>query len=539
MRFAVQEAAQTLTWIDWGVVAAYFGLVALIGVVFARRQTSTEEYFMGGRAVPGWAAGISLFAGAISTATFVAYPADSFGADWTNLLPGFMLPLAVLFITLVVIPFYRRTVRAGPFEYLEKRFGYPARVFAATLYILNGLFRMGLIIFLEAKAIQTMTGWDVRWVILATGIITIGYTVLGGIEAVICTDVLQTGVLLLGGLVSAGILLATTSGGPVRMIEMAAEADKFRLAQLSLDLSKPTILVMLCMGFVGFCSGYSTTQETVQRYLAVKSTHEARKGVWIGACGCLFSWTLFMFIGSLLYSFYQINPGLLSAEVAADPTQIFPYFVKTRLPTGVVGLVLAAMCAAGVSCLDTNMNSMALVSINDFYRRARPHASDQHLLRLSKIATCFWGLLGTTAGLAMLPVKEALDFSYVGYSILAGGLFGIFLLAFLVRRAHALGVYVGLAAGVLITAWGSCEKLLDLVHVALPEVCQRHPFPFHACLLSTCSNVTSFVVGLVASYLLPDFSKRRSAGLTVWDAHLHEPHSSDLPGIEGQRDPAI
>ncbi len=534
----MEEAAKTLTWIDWGVVVVYFGLVALIGLVFARRQTSTEEYFMGGRSVPGWAAGISLFAGAISTATFLAYPADGFGDDWTNLLPGFMLPVAVLFITLVVIPFYRRTVRAGPYEYLEKRFGYPARAFAATLYILNNLFRMGFIVFLEAKAIQTMTGWDVRLVILVTGVITIGYTVLGGIEAVICTDVLQTGVLLLGGLVSAAVLLTTTAGGPVNMIEMAASADKFRLAHLSFDLSEPTILVMMLMGLFGFSSGYSTTQETVQRYLAVKSVHEARKGVWIGACGCLFTWTLFMFIGTLLYSRYQIYPGRLPAEIAAEHTRVFPYFVMTCLPTGMVGLVLAAMCAAGVSCLDTNMNSMALVSINDFYRRVRPHASDRHLLRLSKIATCFWGALGTTAGLAMLGVQEALDFSYTVYSILAGGLFGIFLLAFLVRRAHALGVYIGLAAGVAVTAWGTSDKLLELAQITLPKAWQVYRFPFHAFLLSTCSNVTSFAVGYIASLLLPDLSKRDSTGLTVWDLRLREPQGNDLPGIQGQRDPA-
>jgi len=507
---------KSVGWIDWGIVMFYFLAVMVVGAWYARRQKSTEQYFVGGRSVPGWAAGLSMFAGTISTATFLAYPGNGFGGDWTLLWPGFMLPVVAVFVTLLIIPFYRQIVRMSVYEYMEQRFGYLARAYAAVVYIMINLFRMGFVLFLAGKALSTMTGWDIRLIIIVSGLVTLAYTSAGGLNAVIWTDVLQCLILLAGGLVCAGLILFTSGETPWNTLLIAYDADKFRLAELSLDLARPTIIVMTLNGLFNFASGYSTTQDTVQRYLATSSTHEARRGMWLGAFSCLLTWTLFMFIGSLLYSYYTIHPDQLPADIAAEEVKVFPHFVMTRFPVGMVGFVLAALCAAAMSTLSSQMNTMSMVTIYDFWSRLRTNTSDAGHVILSKAVTCFWGLAGTAAALSMINVQKALEFSYVFYSILAGGIFGVFLLALFVRRAHARGAYVGLLTGALISAWGVIDQLVAY-GLPLPEVIKTHPFPLHPFVIVACSNLASFVVGYLACLIIPPKKGHPSTGATVWD----------------------
>ncbi len=512
-------------WIDWAVVIASLVIVSLAGGWFARRQKSTETYFVANRTVPGWAAGLSLYGSAISTQTFLAYPGHGFGGDWTRLIPGFTLPFVALFVIYLVIPFYRRVVRMSAYEFLERRFGYGARAYAGALYVLMQLFRMGIILFLMAKAIETMTHWDIRLLILVSGLVTVAYTVAGGFEAVIWTDVIQSIILLAGGIVCAGILLLDSGSAPSAMVEMAHDAHKFRLVNGVLDLSRPTLLVMILYGLSIHITVYTTSQDNVQRYLSVPTEREARKGVWITTAGCVVTWTLFMFIGTLLYSYYRLHPEQLPPGLKNDA--VFPHFIMTRLPVGVIGLVLAAMIAAGMSSLSACINTMSLVSIVDFYSRFRPGLTDRRQLVLAKLASCLWGVLGTLAGLSMIRVEQALDFSFKMISILGGGLFGMFLLALFVRRAHALGVYIGLAAGVIVTAWGTLDEMARS-GFPVPLWLGRIPFPCHPFLLAFCSNALSFIIGYVASLILPPIGRKLPApGDEVFE--LAGFHRSDEP----------
>ncbi|UCD30276.1 MAG: sodium:solute symporter [Planctomycetota bacterium] len=507
---------KAIGWFDWLIVAVYLGIVVLVAAWFARRQKSTEEYFVGGRTIPGWAAGLSLFGSAISTTTFLAYPGDGFGGNWINLLPGIMLPIAIVLVAFVILPFYRNIVKMTAYEYLEKRFGYGARGYAAFIYLLFNFFRMAFILFLASKAIHAMTDWDIQAIIIVAGIATIIYTVIGGVEAVIWTDVLQSIVLLGGGVLCAGILLFTPEDGPGRVFEIAIDANKFKLADLSLDLTRPTILVMVLFGLSSYLDAYVGHQHCVQRYLTVPTTRKAQKGLWLGTIICLLTWTLFIFIGTLLYCYYNIYPDQLPADIADQQDKVFPYFVMTRLPMGVVGLILAAMIAAAMSSLDTTINTTSMVSVYDFYVYFRPQTSDYQRLVLAKVATCVWGIAGTALALSMIGVKEALDFSYHVFNVLGGGLLGIFLLAFFARRAHARGIYVGLVCGILMSTWGVLNKLGEL-GLPLPEFYENIKYPWHNYTLMAVSNLISFTVGYIASLILPDTSGRDPAGLTVWD----------------------
>jgi SSS family solute:Na+ symporter len=218
----------------------------------------------------------------------------------------------------------------------------------------------------------------------------------------------------------------------------------------------------------------------------------------------------------MLYSYYTVHPDQLPAAVAAKEPQVFSYFVMTRLPAGVVGLILAAMLAAAMSTLSTCVNSMAMVSIHDLYHHLRPGSTDRQRLRLAQGAALFWGLLGTLAGLAMIRVEKALDFSYLVASILGGGLFGLFLLAFFDRKAHARGIYVGLAAGVIVTAGGTLVHLIALAR-AEPAAQGARIFPLDPLMLVTLADGAALGVGFLASRILADRSGRNSAGWTVWD----------------------
>ncbi len=508
--------AEAIGWAGWVIVVGYALTVLMLGGAFGLRRQSAERFFVGDRSVPGWAAGLSLFASAISTTTFIAYPGHGYGGDWTLLLQCFMLPVAAVFLTVLIIPFYRRVVRLTAYEFLEQRFGYGVRAYASLVFIAMRVFRMGFVLFLVAKAIGAMTGWDLRIIIVVSGAVTILYTAVGGLQAVIWTDVLQSFALLGGGVACLVAILVAADGGPGELFSVAADAGKFRLADLTFSLQRPTWIVMSLFGVVAYVSDYCTSQEHVQRYLAVSSTRAARRGVWLGATSCLVTWTLFMLIGTMLYSFYQLHPGELPAAVAADQEKVFPYFVMTRLPGVLIGLLLVAMCAAAMSSLDTVINSLAMVTVCDLYARVRPEASDQTRVALAKMLTVFWGVVGTVVALRMIHVEEALKFSFTMVSILGGGRVGVFLLGFVARRAHAVGVYVGIAAGVPITAWGAFDQ------VGLSDGLGLMHFPFHEWMLIVCSNAAAFIVGYTASLLIPPRDPARASGPTLWDVPASE-----------------
>jgi solute:Na+ symporter, SSS family len=511
----MSEHLPTLHWVDWAVIWTYFLAMIGMGAWIAWRHRTSDDYYLGGRTIPGWAAGLSLFAASISTVTFLAYPAAGYSGDWTRMVPGLMLPLAAIYITIVVIPLYRRVVRLSVYEFLERRFSYPARLYAASVYMLITLFRMGFILFLMAKAIGTVTGWEVQHTILVCGVTTIAYSMLGGARAVIWTDVVQSMLLLSAGLLCVALLLNQPGDRSADMLAVAIEGGKFHMLDFSADLRHPGVLVLLLFGLFQYADNYTTYQANCQRYLAVSSTRQAQKSVWLAAVFCVSTWALFLLIGTLLYSYYALHPGELPPEIASHPAGIFPHFLITHLPVGLVGLFLAAMCAAAMSTLDTAMNSLSLTTIHDLLARLRTRVTPRAELIIAKGASAFYGIIGTCAALSMMQIQEVLDFSFKGFSILAGGMFGMVLLGFFARRAHTVGVYAGLVAGSAVSLWAASTELQAVLPwlSALPEWAR---FPFHGFLTMACSNVVCFGVGYGASMLLEDRQPRDLTGLTFW-----------------------
>src|SRR3990170_4535237 len=253
--------------IDYVVIVSYF--VALVGIAgyFSRKQTTTEVYYVGGRSVPWWAMGISLMATLISSITFVAFPGDAYEKNWAGLVPGLMVPIVLLLMAVVVIPFYRQAVGLSAYEYFEKRFGYGARLYSSLAFLLMQFSKMSLVLWLISLAISSMADWNIYVVLVVLEIFTITYVMLGGIEAVIWTAVLQGIVLAAGGAACLVVLLFRPEGGPVAVLGLAWENNKFSLGGLGFDLHQPTFLVLALYGISVYIQKYATDQAVVQRYL--------------------------------------------------------------------------------------------------------------------------------------------------------------------------------------------------------------------------------------------------------------------------------
>ena len=489
--------------VDWLILAAYLVLIVFMGGWFARRQHSTEAFFLAGRSVPWWAVGFSFFGSSISTGTFLAFPGQGFGGDWVPHLSHLIFPVIAVLAACWVIPYYRQRVRMSAYEFLEQRFGYGTRCYASAIYVVYHLFRNGMILFLMAKALNAMTGWDPVAILIVSGILALLYTMLGGLEAVIWTDVLQSVTLFGGGLFCLWFLTFGSDGGALHLFQVAGDAGKFKLVDWSLDLSHPTIVVIILYGLFHHGTYYTTSQDVAQRYLAAASTRSSQKALLFGGLSIVTTWTLFLLIGSLLYAYYQIHPGQLPAEIAAKETQIFPYFVMQTIPPGITGLILAGMCAAAMSSLDTTINSLAMISVRDFYLHFRPQASDRRQLRLGRIASGVWGLLGIGSGLLMLAgVERAYYFGATVSSFIGGGILGLFLLGMFVPRAHTRGVWVGVITGISISVWGGADTIMELLG-ASPGFIDSVRFPWHPWMIMGLGNIASFTVGWLASLILP------------------------------------
>ena len=451
-------------WLDLLVVVLYMAAMASIGLKFARRQTSTETYFVARRSVPSWAMGLSLLATLISSVTFVAYPGSSYAKDWSLLVPGFMVLGALILVGAVIIPFYRRVVGMSTYEYFEKRFGRPARVYASIAFSLAHFSKMAFVFYLMALTINSITGWSIDSVILIVGAVMVFYTLIGGMQAVIWTDVIQAFITWVGVFICLGYLLFLPQGGPSAVFRVAAESGKFKLGNTDFDLASPTVVVLLLYGFFWYLQRYTADQTVVQRYLVARSDRGALKGVALGAALCVPVWAVFMLIGTCTWSFYRLTGEQLPAYIAkAD--QVFPHFIATHLPPGVAGLFMAALIGAAMTMLASDLNCLAVVGVEDFYRALRPRATDRQRLRMAKALVAVVGALSATTALILAHTTGgALSMWFAVSAIVSGGLAGLFLLAFLSRRANRQGAYIGIAASLLCTVWAvlTSRKVIDL-----------------------------------------------------------------------------
>lgn len=502
---------------DLIVIALYFVVVAWIGLHFARRQDSTEAYFVARRRIPAWAMGLSMFATIISSITFVAYPGAAFKGDWNQLVPGFMAIGVLLVAGTVLISFFRHAVGMSAYEYFERRFGYGARAYSALAFAAGHFSKMGFVLFTITMAICGMTGWDKYHVILGAGVVTIAYTLLGGLEAVIWTEVLQGLMKLVGLVVVVGVLLAIMPGGAGAAFHLASEQHKMSLGSFDFNLAQNgNFWVMLIYGAFWYLQKYAADQTLVQRYLVAKTDRDAMRGVALGAFLCLPAWTAFMLIGTLLWAYYQLSPGAMPAALVDGngkvlQDEVFPYFLSTKVPMGLAGIFMAAVFSAAMSTMSSDLNCLSAVGVEDYYRKLRPGATDRQRLFVAKVIVAAAGLVAVGVGVFIAWKSEsALTFYYAATSIVSAGLAGMFLLAFFSRRANRQGLWIGIGANLVFTAWavltGGQKQMVDL---------GDYNFTWPTVMIGVIGHLIVFVVGYLASFAFPPEANQKSEW-TFW-----------------------
>ena len=475
--------------LDIAVLVVYTLGVTGFGIYCYRFSKTPDGFTAANRNLPGWLVGLSIFGTYISSISFLALPGKAFGANWNPFVFSLSLPIAAYAATKWFAPLYRATTDVSAYAYLERRFGLWARLYAMTCYLLTQVARVGTILFLVALAMEPLTGLDVTTIIILAGVIIIVYTMVGGIEAVIWTDAVQSVILTIGAIVCALLLLFGMPDGPSQLFSTAMAEDKFSLGSFAFDFTSATFWMVFIYGVVINLQNFGIDQSYVQRYQTARSLTDAKKSIWIGALVYIPVSALFLFIGSALFSYYTAQPHLLPIGGLLDD-KIFPHFIVTELPPGVTGLLIAALFAAAMSSVDSSLNSSATLLMTDLYvRLINKNADDKTKMRFLRVTTVVFGIAGTGMALLMISIKSALDAWWSIAGVFSGGMIGLFLLGIISRRTESTGGAIGVSVGVIAILWATFANKVD----ALPAN------PFHPFMTTVIGTLTIFCVGILLS----------------------------------------
>jgi solute:Na+ symporter, SSS family len=436
---------------NYCVLFAYLLAMVGVGIYFARRNRTTNDYFRGGMHIPWWAAGCSIFATMLSSLTFTGIPSKAFAQDWVYAVGNFMIPVVAFIGVYVALPFYRRIDATSAYEYLEKRFSRSVRLFGSASFTLYHVFRMAVVMSLTGLALAVATPLTPEQSVLLMGVLSIIYCTMGGIEAVIWTDTIQTVVLLGGGLLAVVLLISGTDGGLGGSLAAAQNGEKFRMANFHWDVTNAQLaLWVVVIGALGQnISSYTADQAVVQRYMTTKDQKLAARSIWTNAVLTIPATLLFFGIGTALFAFYRSHPEKLDPTITTD--QIFPLFIANEMPIGVAGLIVAGIFSAAQSTVSTSMNSTATTIVTDFMRPFNACRTERGYLNAARMITLVMGVVGTLFGLIFVDpdIKSLFDAFIKVIGLFMGVLGGLFVLGVLTRRANAFGALTGAFVGAM------------------------------------------------------------------------------------------
>ncbi len=373
---------------------------------------------------------------------------------------------------------------------------------------------MGLVLYVVCLCIQTITGGNLAMIMAAFGILVAVYTIVGGLRAVIWTDVLQGIALIIGGLACLPVLVSELPGGYSQIFRVAVADNKFSLGSMELTLTQMTIWALMLSKFFIFLQILGTDQTSVQRYCAARSDGDARRAMIISCLLTVPVWTYFMFLGTALYVLYQVVPD--SSVAAMKPDQVFPHFIMTKMPAGLAGFVIFGLLTAAMSTLDSGINAAASTLTNDFYSRLWNRAGDpRHEALVGRWLSIFCSVVMIAAALAIHHSRSAEaveDLHTMVLSILGGGLLGLFLLGFLTRRVDSRAACVATILTVLGVAFWMLMST-PMARELLPGIASRLPDKLW---VGVFANIVLFGLGYGFSLLLGRAKKKDLSGLTVW-----------------------
>lgn len=437
--------------IDIIVFLLFTGGVVAFGCSFFKKKGTSEEFTSAGRSLPGWVVGMSIFATYVSSISYLGYPGKAFSGDWNAFVFSLSIPIASYFAARYFVPFYRSQDSISAYSFLENRFGPWARIYASSCYLLTQIARTGSILYLLALPMNVLLGWHIQTIIVVTSVAIVLYSMLGGMKAVIWTEAIQ-GIILIGGaLVCMFILLFDMPGGPVQTFSIAMEDGKFSLGSFGSSLSESTFWVCLIYGIFTNLQNYGIDQSYVQRYHTAKNEKEAKFSALFGGYLFIPVSAVFFMIGTGLYAFYKVHPGILPDGVGAD--YVFPFFIVNELPVGLTGLLIASIFAAGMSTIATSVTSSSTIILTDYYQRFRKHAGNRERMLVLKLSSVGVGVVGILVAFAFMSVQSALDAWWALASIFSGGMLGLFLLGYISKKARNFDAVLGGVCGVILVCW--------------------------------------------------------------------------------------
>ena len=484
---------------DIAIIIVYLLAMVGVGFYFSKRNKNSVQFTSASGKIPGWAIGLSIYATFLSSNTFLGVPGKAFGGDWNAFVFSISMPLAAWVASKYFVPFYRSTGEISAYTHLEKRFGTWARTYAVICFLLTQFARMGTIFFGIALSLQALTGFSMSSVMIVMGICIIIYTVLGGMEAVIWTEVAQGIIKTLGALLILLLVVREIPGGFSRVFDIAIADHKLSLGSYSLNFTQSTFWVILLYGFFINLNNFGMDQNYIQRYHTAASSKQASRSVWLCVAMYVPASLLFFIIGTALYAYYNVHPELFDPEKIKAADEALPHFMVTKVPTGLVGLIVAALLSAAMSTISSNMNASATVFTMDIYKKYfNPVINDKQQLFILHIATVVFGLIGLGTGLAMIGAKSLLDIWWELSGIFAGGMLGLFLLGLISRQSKNAEAVTGTIIGIIVILWMTFSDRIGGEYAFLKS-------PFHKNMIIVIGTLTIFLVGL----LIAKFRQRK------------------------------
>jgi SSS family solute:Na+ symporter len=440
-----------MTTIDWSIIVAYLSGMILLSVYLGRGQSSQEDYFVGGRNLPWWAVGLSTMATQTSAISFISIPAfvalrPNGGLTWLQY--ELAVPLAIIVVMVFLVPFFRRLQLVSVYEYLEFRFSPSVRYLVSSIFLLSRGLGTGVAVYASAIVLSVCLGIPLWSTILIIGIVTIIYDTIGGISAVVYSDVIQMGILL-GGILLC-IFYALSDAGGFEAVWRSFPEERLRTIDPSTGLGDGGVVpfwAFLIGGLFLYASYYGTDQSQVQRELSAPSTAETKRSLLLNGFARFPLTVLYIVMGMTVGTVYVLSPELRATIPNDNPDYLIPQFILLYLPTGVRAVIFAAILASAMSSLDSALNSLSAATMRDFIEpRLKPGS---RIFLLSKLTTVAWGILITGFAFLVGRISATIieSINKIG-SAFYGPILAAFLVGVLSRRVNASGVVSGILAGV-------------------------------------------------------------------------------------------
>jgi solute:Na+ symporter, SSS family len=486
---------------DLLIFIVYLVGIVLFGISFYKKGRTAADYSTGSGTIPAWVLGLSIFATFVSSISFLALPGIAFMSNWNAYVFSLSIPFAILMAIKFFVPLYRSVGSPSAYTYLEQRFGSWARIYVASFWILTQVMRVATILYLLALPMHVMLGWDMHIIILLTGSSVLIYSVFGGIRAVVWTDAVQAIVLISGALVTFGIIIISLPQGFTTYFEVASDYDKFSLGNFGINFTESTFWVVFIYGLFINMQNYGIDQNYIQRYISARNSREAVSSALGGGLLYIPVSLLFFMIGTGLFVYYQVHSDSLPPEFRESgmADSVFPYFIVNVLPSGLTGLLIASIFAAGMSTVSTSLNSSATVILNDFYSRFKGRKEGS--VKVLYISSAIVSILGMIISLFMIRVESALDIWWKLAGIFSGGMLGLFLLGFISRKTGNIAAAAGVITGLLVIIWMSLSPVWFTGDL---EIISN---PLHSYMTIVIGTIAIFFTGLIITVFINNFRK--------------------------------